>query len=286
MSLSTFIFMLAVAGAAATPETAPMSPSSSVNAVEQVRLEVDHRALLAQQMVDAAEDSAFFIRKDGAKVLRERHGVEVVDDANAPTIIVELAWKDYESSVYLIEISTRRPNDSPRVVESFEATCINNTALTKVVLAKLPAALEQLARPKEEDSSAPVVEDAATKPAEAPAEAEENPAMDDGRRVPLGPMGQAGIGLLAAGAVGVITGGIVLAQKRQLDENDPTALDWEGRDFRAPGVGVMIAGGVVAVTGAVLLVVDRVQAQRVRSTPRRGAWLIPSPTGLSVAGRF
>lgn len=286
MNLSGFIFMLAISGPAATSEPAAVSPSPSTAAVDEVRLEVDHRALLAQQMADAAEDSAFFIREDGGKFLRERHGVEVVEDANAPMIIVKLAWKDYESSVYFIEISTRRPNEAPQVVESFEATCINNTALTKVVLAKLPAALEQLATPKEADPLAQVVDDRTSEPREEPAKIAENPVTDDGKRAPLEPKGKTGIGLLAAGAVGVLTGGIVLAQQRRFDDQGTASLDWQGRDFRPPGLGVMIAGGAVAVTGAALLIVDRVQARHAGNKSRRAAWLLPSPTGLSITGRF
>jgi hypothetical protein len=285
LNLSAFIFTLAMAGPAAGATPAKVGPSSTATVVDKVRLEVDHSALLAQQMADAAEDSAFFVREDGAKALREQHGVDVVSDDGAPAIIVKLAWKDYEGSVYRIEISTRRPGEATKVVESFAATCINNTALTKAVVAKLPAALEQLAAPKAVAAPDPVVDDTHAEPAEEPA-GERAPVVDEPKRVPLGPKGKAGIGLLAGGAVGVVTGGIVFAQQRRFDENDPSALDWEGRDFRPPGIGVMVAGGVVAVTGAVLLILDRTQARRARKAATPEARLVPTPTGFAVAGRF
>lgn len=283
MNLSAFLLSLALTGPTAHLSRTEAGPSSKATTVTSVRLEVDHSALLAQQMADAAEDSAFFVRDDGSKALREQHGVNVVEGGEAPTIIVKLAWKDYEGSVYLIEIATRRAGEVPQVVESFEARCINNTALTKAVVAKLPAALEQLAAPKDVTEPDPLPKTETTSE-QSTGEPEVGP--DDVTRVPLGPKGKAGIGLLTAGAVGVITGGIVFAQQRQYDEIDPTALDQAGRNFRPPGVGVMVGGGVVAITGAVLLILDRAQAQRARKPARPQARLIPTPTGLAVAGRF
>lgn len=280
MNLSAFLFSLALTGPTVGAANAEAGPSSTATTVTSVRLEVDHSALLAQQMADAAEDSAFFVRDDSSKALREQHGVSVVEGGEAPTIIVELAWKDYEGSVYLIEIATRRAGEPPQVVESFEATCINNTALTKAVVAKLPAALEQLSRPQQTDAPHSIEDDPVADPV-----VETEPVDEHRDRVPLGPKGKTGIGLLAAGAVGVITGGIVFAQDRRFDE-EPTALDWQGKDYRPPGVGVMVAGGVVAVTGAVLLIIDRSQAKRARKPAKPTAWLVPTPAGLAVTGRF
>jgi hypothetical protein len=279
------VFALTVAGSTGGAQSAATDPSPAAPAVKEVRLQVDHSALLAQQMADAAEDSAYFVREDGGKALREQHGVGVVESVDAPAVIVKLAWKDYEGSVYLIEISTRRPGEAPRIVESFEATCINNSALTKAVVEKLPAALEQLAKPEQEPAPDPVEGDPATEPSGETTEADD-PVVDDEQRLPLGPKGKAGIGLLVGGSVGLVTGGIVFAQQRRFDEDDPTALDWRGRDFRPPGVGVMIAGGVVAATGAVLLIVDRVQARRAHRPAKPEARLVPIPTGLAVTGRF
>lgn len=271
-------------GAAPASEPAPsraatVEPSA---AVDRVVLEVDHGPLLQQQKASAAEKSGFFVRDDATRALRERHRVEVVDDVAAPAILVKLAWKSYEDSVYLIEVSTRRPGEAPKLVEAFEATCINNSALVEAVLAKLPAALEQLAPPQP---------DAPRRVEPEPAAEPDGPTVGtepvDGRpeRVPLGPKGKAGVGLLAAGAAGVIAGGIVLAQGRRFDE-DPTALDWQGKDYRPPGVGVMVAGGVVAVTGAVLLILDRSQAKRAGKPAKPTARLVPMPAGIAVTGRF
>lgn len=278
MNISLPLFVLLTAAAPAVEPEPAANLSATATAVERVRFEVDHTPLLAQQMADAAEDSAFFVREDGGKAIRTRFGVEVVDDDDAPEIIVKLAWKDYESSVYLIETSTRRPGEALQVAVSSEATCINNSALTEAVLATLPAAFTQLARSSETTPTSTANESSEPKVIEEPLEEE------TGRR-PLGPKGKAGVGLLIGGTVGLVTGGIVFAQQRRLDDGAEAYEQLRGRDFRPPGVGVMVAGGVVAVTGAVLLILDRTQARR---TPKlaKGTWLIPTSRGLALTGRF
>jgi hypothetical protein len=277
LNLSAFIFTLVLAGPAAGTTPAKADPSSTTPAVDKVRLEVDHRALLAQQMADAAEDSAFFVREDGSKALREQHGVDVVDDDGAPAIVVKLAWKDYEGSVYLIEVATRRPGQAPSVVESFEATCINNTALTKAVVAKLPAALERLAEPEPVVTTEPPPEPEPAEPVvEAPAEQ-----TDDSPRVPLGSLGKAGIGVGVVGAGTLISGGVLYALGRRFDPPTGRLEERDGRNFHPPGVALMVTGGAALVTGVVLILVDRTRARRSAS-----ALVLPSPGGLVVTGRF
>ncbi len=273
----------APSASAAVSATSSSAGSEAPTAVDRVRLEVDHSALLDQQKAAAADKSGFFVREDTERVLRERHQVEVQDDGTLPSILVKLAWKDYENSVYIIEVATRRPGEAPKVVESFEATCINNSALVDAVLEKIPAALEQLAEPKKDGGSEPNPGDPKTDP-------KDPPVVEDGAekpsRVPLGPKGKAGIGLLVAGGVGVITGGIIYAQQRKFDDDSAAREDWAGRNFRPPGVGVMVAGGAIAVTGVVLLIVDRVQARRQGDEARQGVLLVPTTNGLAFTGRF
>lgn len=282
MNASLMLLVLSLGGSPSEPSVSPRAAHETPVAVERVGLEVDHGPLLEQQKAEAAEKSGFFVRGDATQALRDRHHVEVADDAG-PVIMVKLAWKDYENSVYLIEVATRRPGEAPRVVESFEATCINNSALTEAVLAKLPAALDQLAQPPENATPDPVVEDPAAEPA-GPVVVED-PNADRTERVPLGPMGKAGAGLLASGAVGVITGGIVFAQQQRYDE-DLEREAQQGRDFRPPGIGLMVAGGAVAVTGAVLLIIDRGQARRARRPAKPRVSLMPTTRGLVITGRF
>lgn len=271
-------------GAAPSEPVASEAAQVRTVAVDRVVVEVDHAPLLAQQMPAAAEKSGRFVHQDVTRALRERHAVDVVDGDGAPGILVRLAWKDYAGSVYAIDVSTRRPGEEPRLVESFEAFCVNNSALADAVVGRLPAALEQLARSQQTAWPEPVVEVPTADSGEP--RAVEGSHADCSERMPLTPMGKAGVGLLAAGAVGAITGGFVFVQQRRLHDDDPSLLDWQGRDYRPAGTAVMVASGAVAVAGAVLLVTARARARRARRAAKPAAWLLPTPRGVVVTGRF
>lgn len=271
------IVALLLAGPTVGADASPTERSTSTTAVDTVRLEVDHSALLDQQMAEAAEASARFVREDGIKALDERHGIAVVDDRGAPAVVVKLSWKDYENSVYRIEISVRRPDEPLRLVEAFEANCINDTALANAVVAKLGAALAQL----DEAKPVPAEDD----PGEAdPAVVSPQEPKDRGS-APLGVMGKAGIGLLAGGVAGVVAGGIVFAQGRKPDNPSDPGLEPAGRDFRSPGVAVMVTGGVLAATGAVLLVVDRLRARKAGSDSAR-LRVLPGGPSIVLTAKF
>ena len=278
MILSLPIVALLLTPPTAVANTSPRERSTEHTAVDAVRFEVDHSALLDQQMAEAADASARFVREDGIKALEERHGVATVDDRNAPAVVVKLSWKDYENSVYRIEISARRPGEPLRLVEAFEANCINDTALANAVVAKLGVAVAQLEVRKAEPA-----EDHPTQPdrgAEDPTVTTPKDKEDRGA-APLGAMGKAGIGLLAGGAAGVLAGGIVFAQGRKPDHSPGWALDETGRNFQPPGIALMVSGGAALVAGAILLGVDRRKARRNTS-----AAIIPAPRGLVVTGHF
>ena len=191
------------------PQPAPAavpSTSSEVDAVERVAIEVDHEALLGKQMAPAADKSKLFVSEDVAKALAERHGLEVVTAADAPAIIVTLAWKDYENSIYRIEVATRRPGQEPELVEAFEANCINNSALSDVVLERLPAALEQLVEPVEPATEVGEVTAPKDPPAAADEPADNSEGGDESTRAKvLGPVGVAGI---VTGVTGVVLTGV------------------------------------------------------------------------------
>lgn len=279
-ALIPLLSLLTAAGPLATSGPVGDGTEATVPIVEAVRFEVDYSALLAEQMAAAAEDSAFFVEQDGAKALSDRHGIDVVEDDAAPAIIVKLAWKDYEHSVYRIEIGVERAGEALEPAETFEATCINNSALTAAVVDKLPVALSKLAPPQpdtfEPEEQEPVVEEGTSDP-------RESEAADRPQRRPLGIKGKLGIGFVAAGAAGLISGGVVYAQGRRYDNNDPEHADWEGRNFRPPGVALMVTGGVLLATGAVLVALDRVQGRR---SAKASAWLVPTPRGVALSGRF
>lgn len=239
----------------------------------EVSLRIDHAALLERESATVVERTASFVHEDATRALADDHGVTLVETAGAAAVVVTLSWMSYEDSIYGVTIETQRPGEPPRVLERFECECINS-GLAKAVVERLPAALEQLEPPPTQPPD-PAVEGPATDPVDAPPE-----------RAPLGAKGKAGIGLLAAGVAGVITGGIVLAQRRRYTEDDPEREVWSGHDFEPPGVAVMAAGAAVVVTGVVLLVVDRVQARSERRARTGIASLTPSRRGLALTFRF
>jgi hypothetical protein len=247
-----------------------------------VALRIDYQRLIEQESEASVQDTVSYIRQDTTAALREKHGVEVVDDARSPAIVVVLSWVRHDDSVYGVTIQTRRPGEEARKLETFECECIDS-GLTQAVLERLPAALAKL----EEEAVAEPGPGAG--PGSGPAGVGEEPvetdpsgeeAIDRPRR-PLGAMGKAGIGLLAGGVAGVVAGGIVFAQGRKPDQAPGSSWDATGRNFEPPGIALMVSGGVALATGVALIVVDRRKAHRNAS-----ARIMPAPGGLVLTGRF
>lgn len=271
---------LSLISSASDSTRAATTVESEVEATRQrqVALRVESKALLEQQAADVAEDTSYFVRTDGTKALTDTHGVRVVDDPAAPVIIVSLSWVSYAESIYGVRIEAARSGKPPELVESFKCEC-SDSELTEAVLARFPAALEQLeatAKPAVADPS-PVVADEPEQPVAEPVTGTDG----DRPRQPLGRLGRAGIGTAAVGLGTLVAGGVVYAQGRRPDDPLGTFEDSDGLNFKPPGIALMVTGGAVLVTGAVLLVVDRRRARRSSS-----AMLLPSPGGLVVAGRF
>lgn len=290
MNTPLALLLLSLSAAPAVEPAAPLAASAEPSAaVDRVVLEVDHAPLLQQQKASAAEKSGFFVRDDAARALRERHRVEVVDDTAAPAILVKLAWKDYENSVYLIEVSTRRPGEPPKLVESFEATCINNSALVDVVLAKLPTALEQLAAPQKRAPKPVVTEPTHEPEGSSVQDPQGNPAGRDAEvePAPLGPVGIVGI-VVGVGGLGMSGFGISRLVKGETRERDAQRDQFGvARDFRPQGRAFLGAGVGVAAVGVTMLVVDLTVLRKRRT---RAVAIVPSfgsdAAGLEVRGRF
>lgn len=263
MSATTLIVALAVSltSSAVDPPAVP----------HEVSLRIDDSALLVHERATVVEHTTLFVHEDATKALGQSPDLSLVDDPQAAAILVTLSWVSYEDSIYGVAIQTQRPGEAPQLVEQFECECINS-GLAKAIVERLPAALEQL-EPPPTTVPGPAVEGPATGPVDEPAV-----------RKPLGAMGKAGIGLLAAGVAGTITGGIVFAQQRRYDEDEPEREVWSGRDFEPPGVALMVTGGVIAATGLVLLVVDRVRAGK--KSGSETARLTPSRSGMTLTLRF
>jgi hypothetical protein len=252
-------------------ETAPATSE------RQVVFRVESKALLEHQAADVAEDTTYFVRTDGTKALTETHGVRVVDDPSAPVIIVSLSWVSYAKSIYGVRVEAARSGKPPKLVESFECTC-GDSDLTAAVIARLPAALEQL-EARRPAPAEPVVE-REPEPAE-PVTTPSHGSTDEMGRKPLGRLGRAGIGVAGVGAAALVSGGVVYAQGRRPEQPLGQFEERDGKNFKPPGIALMVTGGAALVTGVVLLVVDRSKARRSSS-----ALVLPSPGGLVLTGRF
>lgn len=263
----------AVAGGAVSEELAPVSR------VERVDLEVDHSALLEHQVADAAEDSAYFVLEDATKALTERHRVQVVDDAEAPRIVVRLGWKDYENSVYWIAIATQRPGREPEIMESFEAKCIDSTALSEAVVGRLRGALERLGEEKPVPDAVVEVKE----PDEEPPEPTD-PEPVDREEKRIGAAGYAGIASLTLG-LGLGIGGVFLAvEKPKLRPHPTDDQSFEQVSRRPLGYGLTAAGASLLVTGVVLVAVDQTVLRKRRARGGSVAVIVPTllPTGAGL----
>lgn len=254
---------------------------------ERVALEIDHAPLLKHQIAEAAEDSAFFVRDDVTKVLREVYGVDVVEDPAAPVVIVRLSWVNYEKSVYRVEIAIRRPGRDAETITRFERHFMNDTALSQGVADSLADAVAELRTPQDEpqrdQTAEPAPSDAPDEPGEIEQGSNASAADDSQRRVPLATLGKAGVGLLAGGVAVVGVGAGVLSQGKKFDEQDGQPLERPGRDYRPPGIAVLVSGGALLVAGAVMLGLDRRNAAKRKGSLVR---VLPALNGMTIMGRF
>lgn len=261
--------------AVAHVHAAAVTPAAEAEPDRTVALRIESKALLEQQVADAAEDTTYFVRTDSAKALSEQHGVRVVDGDTAPAIVVHLSWVSYADSIYGVRVETVRPGEAPKLVESFECECADSE-LTAAVISRLPAALEQL-EAREPAVTEPVVELDGKDPVTEQPTSE----TDDHPRRPLGKLGKAGIGVGVVGAGALLTGGVFYALGGWWGPPTGNLEYYYGRDYKPPAIALMVTGGAALAAGVVLLVVDRTRARK-----RASALLLPSSGGLVLTGRF
>ncbi|MEX1366172.1 MAG: hypothetical protein AB1Z98_23810 [Nannocystaceae bacterium] len=289
MSILLSLF-LATAGPSGQTASGDAASQSTPASVDQVRVVVDHRALLDEQIEVAAEDSAFYVLEDSVKALQEQHGVEVTKSEDAPAILIGLAWEDYDRTVYRIRVATQRPGEQPVEVVEFTARCIDSSALTKAVVDRLPAALEQLAKVQEptSESGAQDLSAGEQRDAEVEPEALDEPRQHGARRV--GAAGYAGIASLVAG-LGVTAGGVaVLLQdpSERYAPRDDLAIEVSDR---VPLGGALVGvGSGLLVAGAVLVALDQTVLRKRRAGKARVSNVAPvlwsAGAGLSWTTRF
>ena len=291
MSILLSLFLTAAGPAGDTGGGAAASQTTPVS-VEEVRVVVDHSVLLEKQMKVAAEDSAFYVHEDSVKALREQHGVEVTDAEDAPAILVGLAWEDYDRTVYRISVATQRPGEEPKEVEEFTARCIDSSALTKAVVDRLPAALEQLAKVEVVPAAVELGPEDASSEEQGGTEVE--PTMSDvphrrgARRV--GAVGYSWIASLVAG-LGVTAGGVVVLLEEPTRRPRPGRHEDVEVTDRVPLGGALtgIGAGLLA-TGAILLTIDQTVLRKRREDGAHVSAFAPvlwsEGAGLSWIARF
>lgn len=264
-----------------------VGPAGSEPDVRQVVLEIDGKKLLDEQIAVSAENTLYFVRSDSTKALSETHGVKVVEDAQgAPAILVSLSWVNYSESIYGVRLEARRPGEEAEIVESFECACVDSE-LTAAIIARLPAALEQLEQPDVRPSEPAVEGTRSDPPASNP---EPDPPVTnakDDKPAALGAVGIVGI-VVGAGGLGMVGFGasrIAKGETRMIDED----REQFGiiSDARPQGRAWLGAGVGVAAVGVTMLVVDLTVLRKRRA---RAVAVVPSfgveMTGLTVQGRF
>lgn len=271
--------------AMAAPTAAPSSAESS--APERVRLTIDYAGLLEHQPQDMADLLAGWVREDVTKALRDTHGLEVVDDSTAPTIIARLSWANYHDSVFRVVVAVHRPGHDAKTITKFDRYFFPDDEVGQAIIATLPDALAELRKPLEEPPKGEITEPEPLQEHDEPVDEQHGSgpgSNDDSRsKVPLATLGKAGIGLLAGGVTVASVGAGLLAQGRKLDEQNAPQVVQTGRDYRVPGVVVLASGGTLAIAGAVMLAIDRSRAKKRQKSMVR---VLPGPNGLVILGRF
>lgn len=252
-----------------------------------VALRIDSSALLEREAKGVVDHTVFFVRGGGIKALAAS-GVEVVDEPDAPVILVALAWEDYEESIYRVDVRTQRPGEVSRLLETFTCACINS-GLAAAVAERMPAALEQLDAPASQDAppaaDVPSVEPVGLESEPTPAEA---PADEQPRRATvLGGTGIAGI-VVAVGGLGMAGFGLSRLVVGETRKQDPSREQLDIiRDLRPPGRAWLGVGLGVAAVGVTMVVID---ATLLRKRRERPVTLVPSfgpaQAGVGLWGRF
>lgn len=235
------------------------------------------RVTVADGIDDAAELPQWIAERSAAKMadLPESPGGE-------QWVQVEISGSTYDYRLMVTAMRDGQLVGDPR--DPMVCECTSEQLLQRADEEIARAVEELAAEPPPEEGTGDSGDESGPEP-DTGAAAEPNPPNDDPPPRPLGIFGKVGIGLAATGGAGLIAGGIVLAQGRQIDNPSSRYLRPEGRDYRPPGIATLATAGVVTVVGVALLVVDRVRARR-GSKPGPRASLAPGGRSVSFAVRF
>lgn len=210
-----------------------------------------------------------------SKKLRDERRIRIVESPETAEAVISvyLSFKDYEKSLYAIDISIETPSETHKLdtIECWGAEpqlidCIdqNLDKVTALLLEPVPEdELRRVATPTPEASFA-----------------DDRSAKEQGRS--LGRRGRWGIGTMATGAAAVVAGGVLFAIEPQSVRDDGFSI--RNRSFLPAAIATVATGGVLLAVGTGLLLSD---PQRKR---KKTAILLPSfspsSLGLSLQGHF
>jgi hypothetical protein len=235
--------------------------------------------------LDQPDDDALAarLRGDLVKALNAE-GIAVTKSTSAGVGAIKLhvKWNADDNHEITAEVladgDTKTPEGGPWVCD----TC-RETQLSAKVVELLPLVVPLLPETQEATAADGGPGDAGAGPGDDGGSGAPDPKNGGGKRK-LGPMGKAGIGVLAVGVSGAVAGGVLagMGVKRNTDGVDPQDVDVT--DLRKPGIPIAVVGAALAVTGLALLAVD-LSRSRKRSTTMAPVFG-PRMAGIGVAGRF
>lgn len=269
----------------------PPSEEAAVAEVHTVGLVIDSEPLLEGESAEYVEKVDLSIRRNLTTTITQTHGLAIASPRarrEVPTLIIRLEWKDARLAVYTVTMAVRWPNGQQSEAITFTEGMPARSMVVEELTKRLPQVIEILRSPPpaRAEPAATVAEEPAEPAAESspdpdvsPDHAGDEQPYEDTAYRPLGPLGLAGIGVIATGGVAAGAGlGLVLRGRSAANAGEQRQ---RVVDTQPPGIALLVGGGVALATGVALLVVDR---RRAKSTPIVS--FTPGGVSLGIATRF
>jgi len=168
------------------------------------------------------------------------------------TIRVSVSGALYE---YQVSITTIRESSADEATTSWSCECSNDD-----LLARIRTDVQAAAKALEDHASPSVATDVASSPP--------NPVVTPRRSSPLRDLqlrGKVGLGLMAGGCAGVLSGIVLMGVGVRTHELEDDSAKLVNHDYRVPGIPTLLVGVGLLTTGVTLLVLDRRSARLQRN---------------------
>lgn len=221
------------------------------------------------------------VKDDMVGLLKEHHLVLVDGQGDigpeVATVTVRLGWRNFEDSHRLVSIDVRRPGGEIASLKTFECYCVYAGEITPHINERLLDVLEMLQRPP---------------PEVAVKIAAKGPVDNGGDTVPTaakrGPATWAGVGLLTAGTVASVVGGILVGRGSSEVLEAGSSQRGSATDFLRPGSITLGVGLGAIVSGIALIVIDNTVLRKRRASNHLS--VVPAlnseTAGLWLKGKF